>query len=217
MGRLWAGSDGRITLPGLSSLYNINERIDPTALTQFLLRHQTIHSISYEARDEFELLAGAQLALPCLARLSCEYTVQLWPLLDAFERSPELCTISIPVDRETPAGVASLKLSLRRLSVSTLSLPTRLEMDLGKSVDDEERLIVGCLYGVDSVLVRCETIDAAQMFIPWLALLPALGRLELKIQAERRKAGHARTPTSKAFLRKTRAAMPWVPEIVLNS
>ncbi|KAJ7148637.1 hypothetical protein C8R43DRAFT_512550 [Mycena crocata] len=206
-----------LTLPALSYL-QINERIDPTTLTQFLLRHPTITSITYEARDEF---ASAPMALPALTHLSCEYIAQLIPLLDAFECSSLLYCITIRVERETPGGVAWLKYAIRRLSMSSISLPINLHIHLVESditfdgeefqpIDEDERHIVGCLYGVNSVVLRSDSIAAAQTFIPWLTMLPALRRLDLELKDESRTAW---SPAAIALLEETRAAMPWVLDI----
>ncbi|KAJ7489257.1 hypothetical protein FB451DRAFT_1553118 [Mycena latifolia] len=228
-----------IMLPSLRFLY-INERTDPIPLTQFLLRHQTIELISDQVKGEgFELLAGASLALPLLTNLACADVAHLGPLLDAFDDSPRLRTFQISVKQHTPAAVASLMHALRRLSLSVLSEPAHLEIDLRgtdlldmdpgetdelpsrealwEPIDDAERLIVGCLYGVDSVRVKCRTVSTARTFIPWLAMLPALQSLDLDIRREGTDSGGSFPAASIALLAETRAAMPWVPDIELGS
>ncbi|KAJ7437929.1 hypothetical protein B0H11DRAFT_2294125 [Mycena galericulata] len=80
-----------INFPSLKSL-RICDNIDPAVVTQFLLRHPEIDTLSYAPHVSCsnEQIATHPLALPRLERLDCEDSSHFGPLLDAFYTSPHL-------------------------------------------------------------------------------------------------------------------------------
>ncbi|KAJ7451230.1 hypothetical protein B0H11DRAFT_2076126 [Mycena galericulata] len=206
-----------ITLPDLTYL-EIHERIDPTALGAFLRRHPHIISIGDHAHGASTLL-DAPVTLPSLIEISCADIARLAPLLDALDRAPQLARISIPFQRDTSAAAVALAHALRRLSASPLSVPTFLLLDVVESESFEALPsdVFGRLHGVDSVHVRCATLAAARALVPCLAMLPALQRLYLEIREAHPRSGGAPSRAASVFLRETRAALPSVPNISLNS
>jgi hypothetical protein len=163
------------------------------------------------------MLLDAPVTLPCLKEIYCMYIERLAPLLDALDRSPQLTRISIPVQRDTPDAVAALADALRRLCTSSLSVPTCLVLNLVESEFFEALPsdVVGRLHGVDWVHVRCATLAAARTLVPWIAMFPALQRLDLEIEEAQQRSGHASSQAASAFLRETRAALARVPNISL--
>ncbi|KAJ7775986.1 hypothetical protein DFH07DRAFT_798957 [Mycena maculata] len=208
-----------ITLPSLQFLW-INDNIDPTILTDFLLRHSTIYTIRYKpaSAPRAPTLLTHPLALPFLTRLYCPHPSNLGLLLDAFERSPRLEAISITFARHSPSRVVALKRGLRRLSL----LPTSicLELRVGPAgegfwypIDDAERQIVGCLYPVSSVVIDAYFLRDIAPHFHWLAMLPALTRLGISVLGEHRADDGTFSPAVTSLLQDARAALPWVPEI----
>ncbi|KAJ7254233.1 hypothetical protein C8J57DRAFT_1722199 [Mycena rebaudengoi] len=202
-----------LTLPVLQHLH-IHERLDPTALGAFLRRHLHITSITDEASGA-SMLLDAPVTLPLLTNISCTDIARLGPLLDALDSSPQLAHISIPFQCDTPAAAALLTHALRRLSV-TFVAPICILLDVVESeaeappwppMDD----VVGRLHGVDWVHVRCGTIGAARRLVPWLAMLPALQRVEFEFTEA------ARQRAARAFVQETRAALAGIPNISLHS
>ncbi|KAJ7241179.1 hypothetical protein C8J57DRAFT_1245000 [Mycena rebaudengoi] len=185
-----------ITLPVLQHLH-IHEQLDPTALGAFLRRHLHITSINDEASGT-SMLLDAPATLPLLTNISCVDIAPLGPLLDALDK---LAHISLPFQSDTLAAAALLTHALRRLSTPEAeALPWPL-------MDN----VMGGLHGVDWVHVRCGTIGAARRLVPWLAMLPALQRVDFEFtKAVRRRA-------ARAFVQEMRAALAGVPNISLRS
>ncbi|KAJ7139111.1 hypothetical protein C8R44DRAFT_727217 [Mycena epipterygia] len=220
-----------ITLPSISSL-DLHEDIDPTVFGEFLLRHPKISEISYRAKEPKEIKSGIKpprwprprlltsqpLALPSLTHLSSNYynvnVTQMIPLLNSFGLSPHLYHIKMPFKRSSPAHIASLKRTLRCLSLQTGLLTIEVDGRFASdrrwmAVDDEERQIVGCLYSVDCVELDAYSGADLQLLLPWLAMLPALRRVVLWLSSVR----DADTPVGVSTLSEVRAALPWVPQI----
>ncbi|KAJ7508874.1 hypothetical protein B0H11DRAFT_2270461 [Mycena galericulata] len=204
-----------ITLPALAH-FEIHERMDPTVLRAFLRRHPHITFIGDLAHGASTLL-DAPLALPSLTALSCADIARLAPLLDALDRAPQLARISIPFQRDTPTAAAALAHALRRLSTSTLSVPTYLLLNVVESESYEALSsdVFGRLHGVDSVHVRCDTLSAARALVPCLAMFSALQWLYFEIREARPRSGRPSPRAASVFLRETRAALTSVPNISL--
>ncbi|KAJ7689200.1 hypothetical protein B0H17DRAFT_643888 [Mycena rosella] len=219
-----------ITLPSLRTL-NINQDVDPTVLHDFLCRHFTIVSIDYRVEETQgvpaahadteqnnpllqRILTGAPLALPSLSSLSCSEPAQMITLLDTFGWSPYLSSIDLDFSRESAAQVASLKRALRRLSLHlalvSFHLCTKYKSQEQWLIDDEERHIVGCSYSIRCVHIRAGEMSEVHPLIPWLAMLPALARLEVSVFS-----WLVEDSATVSELEKLRAALPWVPEITV--
>ncbi|KAJ7436985.1 hypothetical protein B0H11DRAFT_1936286 [Mycena galericulata] len=170
-----------INFPSLKSL-RICDNIDPAVVTQFLLRHPEIDTLSYAPHVSCsnEQIATHPLALPRLERLDCEDPSHFGPLLDAFYTSPHLKDFSFRFRRQSPAAVGALKCGLRRLSLVPISINLRMNIwDIGKEpwepIGDDEATIVGCLYGVSTVYINASSISDVGRVIPWLGAAPARG------------------------------------------
>ncbi|KAJ7448378.1 hypothetical protein FB451DRAFT_1289155 [Mycena latifolia] len=221
-----------ITMTSLRNL-RINEDVDPKALGEFLARHHSIRHIDYGATESpgarwpnvkrsdgsvsCRLLTSFPLALPCLTSLSCRDPAQIIPLLDSFDLSPQLSSIKIGLERQSPDSVSALKRAFRRLSLRTAPLSFtisawRASEHPWEPISEEERQITGCVYCIHDVYIYARDTADAQLFIPWLGMLPALSRLVLSIYALWRDDGAARP----ALLQEFRAALPWVPEIEIH-
>ncbi|KAJ7084662.1 hypothetical protein C8R44DRAFT_821848 [Mycena epipterygia] len=204
-----------ITIPALRVL-RIHQDVDTTALHQFLCRHPTIDSIHYgvEETDGQQLLTRAPLVLPSLSVLFCSDAVQMIPLLNTLGLSPQLSDIQIIFNRHTPAQVDSFKRGLRRLSLHTA--PTFLHIFVWVRqldplpVDDEERLIIGCLYSVHSVHLKAKGTPEVQEPVRWLRMLPALAHLELDISSLHESVADVSATARASTLDMVRAELPSV-------
>ncbi|KAJ7486948.1 hypothetical protein FB451DRAFT_1391810 [Mycena latifolia] len=211
-----------ISLPALRNLH-INEDVDPTVLHQFLLSHPTIHSIRYgvKAREGYPpaerstdspcLITSSPLLLPSLTSLVC-VAAHIIPPLDTFGLSPRLSWLGVEFNRQT-AQLPSLKRSLRRLCLHTISTCLYISVDEAGDpliIEDEERKIVGCLYGTVGVRISSRDMTGVKTPIPWLGMLPALRRLELLISSWRWGAHDSATASA---LAEVRAELPWVPDV----
>ncbi|KAJ7491852.1 hypothetical protein B0H11DRAFT_2008089 [Mycena galericulata] len=212
-----------ITFPILRSL-QINEMVDPTILSPFLIRHPMIERIWFNP-DHLELPCRKPLhqplELPKLTDLSCRNPAFLCIALDAFGWSPRLQNVSIALRRHSPAHVAALKLGLRRLSLTPTSITLKVDVwhiDEGpwEPIGDDEGRIVGCLYHVSSVFIDAWSILDVRRLIPWLAMLPCLRRVELSIFNEDTLANGTVGSYGPSVTSQIRAALPWVAHVSMS-
>ncbi|KAJ7609230.1 hypothetical protein DFH06DRAFT_1247653, partial [Mycena polygramma] len=198
-----------VTLPALVHL-TIYEPIDPAALGEFFRRHPLI-SVIHDHANGASMFLDAPVTLQRLTEISCVDIRRLAPLLDAFDRSPQLTRISIPFQCDTRSAAATLTDALRRLRTSSLSLPICLVLDVVESEFFEALPldVARRLHGVDWVIVRCDTLIAASALVPWIALFPALQRVEFEIGEA--PSGPSHSPAASAFYRETRDALTRVP------
>ncbi|KAJ7455764.1 hypothetical protein FB451DRAFT_638393 [Mycena latifolia] len=217
-----------VTLPSLRRL-SINEVVDPAILLQFLRRHPTILVLRYNVTEtepestssgspnplRRRLLTTVPIALPALQDLDCWDAAHASSLLDSFGLSPQLSSIQIWFQRYSAPHVASLKLALRRLSLHPTAITLRMSISYCTEehllIDEEERYIVGCLYGVWCVRISAGEMTEVVPFIPWLGMLPALNRLEVSVYSR-----VVESPETASGLAKMRIALPWVPHIELQ-
>jgi hypothetical protein len=143
-------------------------------------------------------------------------------LLDAFETTPLLEYVQITFHRGFAAAVEALKRGLRRLAASPALL--RLSLDMSATVrkpwhpiGDAERRIVGCLYTVRSVRLTARSLPNVRLTVQWLAMLPALTRLEITILDKRciNYPAEIYGADAEEFIQEVRAALPWVTNIEL--
>ncbi|KAJ7738983.1 hypothetical protein B0H16DRAFT_1694658 [Mycena metata] len=183
-----------ITAPFLSLLDILADTIDPGALSEFVGRHQGIMNIRFiRDADDVQSFANAKtlcrppMILPRLTSLDASDGFGLIALLDAFD-SPSVSTLSINCPpRHTAGHIVGLKSALRRISLR--GRPTTLTLSLHVPswwpppdtipIGEEERTIVGTAYCIERVRVQNCTFDEARVLLPWLAMLPALRRVEL--------------------------------------
>ncbi|KAJ7455780.1 hypothetical protein FB451DRAFT_1184075 [Mycena latifolia] len=118
---------------------------------------------------------------------------------------------------EDPPPVGPLQRKL--LTTAPIALPALAHLRfvdyidiLQSPIDDEERRIVGCLYGVRRVCILAREMAEVQPLVTWLAMLPALNRLEVTVYSWR-----AEASATTSALEEMRATLPWVPEIEVIS
>ncbi|KAJ7677091.1 hypothetical protein DFH06DRAFT_1169759 [Mycena polygramma] len=185
-----------IVLPALVHLELKSTAIDPVALAAFLNRHPAIRKIGITHSGDPEgwapgrALCSPSAILPNLVQLDANDGFALTSLLDAFD-FPRVRMIHFCAPRSTALHLAGWKSALRRLSLRTH--PTELELipsrmvsgDRTVPVDDEERLIVGTLFCVNSVRLTDAEIGDAYHVLKWMAMLPALQTLVLRLPGSR--------------------------------
>ncbi|KAJ6467528.1 hypothetical protein C8R47DRAFT_1152577 [Mycena vitilis] len=203
-----------LTLPALVHL-TIYEPIDPAALGEFFRRHPLISAI-YDRSNGASMFIDAPVTLRTLTDIFCADIRRLAPLLDAFDRSPQITRIFIPFQCDTPNAAAALTDALRRLCTSSLSLPICLVLDVVESEVFEALPldVVGRLHGVDWLIVRCDTLVAARALVSLVAMFPALQRVEFEI--EDAPSLPSRPRAAVRFLRETRAALARVPNVTFS-
>ncbi|KAJ6564177.1 hypothetical protein B0H19DRAFT_1258659 [Mycena capillaripes] len=210
-----------IAIPSLERLDLRTHAIDPVALSQFVRNHLNIVHIQWSRSglNDNQVMAPVVLCdppagLPHLTRLHANDGFALAGLLDAFA-SPEMCIIALQINRSTPFHVAGVKAGLRRLSLQTHDQPITLEINTSPTswgvrvqVDDDERFIVSTLYCVKRVCLMDANFKAAKSMLSWLAMLPALRQLELRLDRS------VRLNCDKLelanFIAAAKAALPWV-------
>ncbi|KAJ7623899.1 hypothetical protein DFH06DRAFT_1446573 [Mycena polygramma] len=209
-----------LRLPKLQRL-TTHEPIDPTALGAFFRRHPRIMSL-HDGASGASAFLDAPVRLPWLTELSCTDITRLAPLLDALDRAPGLARISIPFQRNTPYAAAALTAALRRLAVAPLATPACIVLNLAlESELSEEQFealpadVVGRLYAVDWLQVRCTTLAAARALVPGIALFPALQQVDFEIRDARHPSGRGRSKAASVFLKETRVALARVPDVSL--
>ncbi|KAJ7035804.1 hypothetical protein C8F04DRAFT_1394598 [Mycena alexandri] len=181
-----------IIAPYLRLLNFFTDAIDPAALSEFVGRHKGITDIRFnrDADDGWsftkaKILCRPPIILPRLTTLEASDGFRLVDLLDAFD-SPSVSTLGISSPRQTAAHIVGLKLALRRISLR--ARPTTLVLSLYVvqwrrraatiPIDEEEQTIVGTAYCIECVRLLNSTFHEARRLLPWLAMLPALRRVE---------------------------------------
>ncbi|KAJ6476467.1 hypothetical protein C8R47DRAFT_1323597 [Mycena vitilis] len=175
-----------LTLRHLRSLVLHTEEIDPEILGQFLMRHETLEKLRYSGLDsgsQPSILATPQVNLPGLKYLGSDSTIALSALLDAI-RPSERQTISLefPADGASKTELKNHRALLRQIAARRAE-DTTLEISATfpdtHQPNQEEEAIARSLLCVSSVKVISRwDIACMDGLVPWLAVLPALKRVE---------------------------------------
>ncbi|KAJ7731556.1 hypothetical protein DFH07DRAFT_991783 [Mycena maculata] len=207
----------QIVLPLLLHVEIHTTTIDPTVLTQFLLRHPKVTFLAYEppATDIRQpCLLDPPIIHPALTDIRVNDLMHLIPLLDGIGASPTLSFICFPHTRDSVTACARLTAALRRIALlpRTITLVLALPIAPRRVLDADERTVAQTLHCVAHIDVQCPSVTAARALLPWLDLLPALQRVEFRsLRGVFQWSGQA-VP----FLREAMARLPRVSEVVVH-
>ncbi|KAJ7617172.1 hypothetical protein FB45DRAFT_1034466 [Roridomyces roridus] len=198
-----------INFPGALARVRIAALVNPAVLASFVTRHPTIQFIHSELSSKLppRRLLTEPLALPSLTQIESKHVAHLPALMEAFGGAPLLETISLPIHRRTPGEVVVLTEALRGLA----TLPggeLRMSLcawDIGRHawepITEAEREVVESLDRITAVSIEADSVGDVMCQLPWLAMLPALESVKVRIFERWASAGEVR------------AALPGVAEI----
>ncbi|KAJ7652410.1 hypothetical protein DFH06DRAFT_1206066 [Mycena polygramma] len=207
----------------LSALHTIeiSVALDRAAFTQFLAHHPRIWDIEIIAGARMnpfrvdQMLTVGPVPLPNLQYVICTSYADLVPLLNSFHPSPKLSAV-VFWHTSTPSDSLAFRRALRRMSmhVAPLYLDLRTVPPCTEEgwPDTEDQQITGVLYCVDRLSLTFTRPEYVRATLSWVACLPRL--LSLELRCHRRHYGLEDWAT--LLLEEVRAALPWVPEIVVS-
>ncbi|KAF8200515.1 hypothetical protein K438DRAFT_1933070 [Mycena galopus ATCC 62051] len=210
-----------LSFPRLQTLHIETESIDPGALGEFLLRHSEISCLSYEPSegiDSIPLLIDPPIAHPGLRKLFVGTRItDFLPLLDRVTVSPLLSEFAFPYSRDSASGITALKFTIRHIAERTSQLESELTIHLRidgrntRALDAGEQSLARALLNVHHIRIECRSFESAWTMFPWLALLPALRKLEFRYMKKR--PGLELAAQMAQFLKDARSKLPHVAEV----